>query len=92
MGLLKSFDVDAIKLDRIFFEDIEQKKAQDILHCLIELAHRLHMQVVAEGVETEEQLAFLRTTTCDMVQGYYYARPLSAAAYTAWLKQFHTVK
>ena len=92
LGLLKSFDVDAIKLDRIFFEDIEQKKAQDILHCLIELAHRLHMQVVAEGVETEEQLAFLRTTTCDMVQGYYYARPLSAAAYTAWLKQFHTVK
>ena len=92
LGLLKSFDVDAIKLDRIFFEDIAQKKAQDILCCLIELAHRLHIQVVAEGIETEEQLDFLRTTTCDMVQGYYYARPLPAAEYTAWLEQFHSVE
>ena len=92
LGLLKSFDVDAINLDRIFFEDIAQKKAQDILCCLIELAHRLHIQVVAEGIETEEQLDFLRTTTCDMVQGYYYARPLPAAEYTAWLEQFHSVE
>lgn len=92
LGLLKSFDVDAIKLDRVFFEDIEQKKTQDILHCLIELAHRLHIQVVAEGIETKEQLAFLRTTTCDMVQGYYYARPLPAAAFTTWLQQFHTCR
>ena len=92
LGLLKSFDVDAIKLDRIFFEDIAQKKAEDILCCLIELAHRLHIQVVAEGIETEEQLDFLRTTTCDMVQGYYYARPLPAAEYTAWLEQFHSVE
>ena len=92
LGLLKSFDVDAIKLDRIFFEDIAQKTAQDILCCLIELAHRLHIQVVAEGIETEEQLDFLRTTTCDMVQGYYYARPLPAAEYTAWLEQFHSVE
>ena len=89
---MKSFNVDAIKLDRIFFEDIAQKKAQDILCCLIELAHRLHIQVVAEGIETEEQLDFLRTTTCDMVQGYYYARPLPAAEYTAWLEQFHSVE
>ena len=92
LGLLKSFDVDAIKLDRVFFEDIEQKKTQDILHCLFELAHRLHIQVVAEGIETKEQLAFLRTTTCDMVQGYYYARPLPAAAFTTWLQQFHTCR
>ena len=67
-------------------------KRKDILCCLIELAHRLHIQVVAEGIETEEQLDFLRTTTCDMVQGYYYARPLPAAEYTAWLEQFHSVE
>lgn len=76
----------------VSFRGHRTKKTQDILHCLIELAHRLHIQVVAEGIETKEQLAFLRTTTCDMVQGYYYARPLPAAAFTTWLQQFHTCR
>ena len=89
LGLLKSFAVDAIKLDRIFFEDIHNSKAKDILHCLIDLAQRLHIRMIAEGIETKEQLEFLNSTTCDMAQGYYFSKPLPPAQFEAWLIQFN---
>lgn len=89
LGLLKSFDVDAIKLDRIFFENIAQEKAQSILYCLIELAHRLKVCIVAEGVETNEQLEFLQRADCDLVQGYYFSCPLPIERFEEWLLQFH---
>ena len=86
---MKSFAVDAIKLDRIFFEDIHNSKAKDILHCLIDLAQRLHIRMIAEGIETKEQLEFLNSTTCDMAQGYYFSKPLPPAQFEAWLIQFN---
>lgn len=89
LGLLKSFDVDVIKLDRIFFENIAQEKAQNILYCLIELAHRLKVCIVAEGVETNEQLEFLQRADCDLVQGYYFSCPLPIERFEEWLLQFH---
>ena len=60
MGLLKEFDVDAIKLDRRFFLGLSQPKAKDVVACLIALASRLGVSTVAEGIESEEQLAYLR--------------------------------
>ncbi|MCW5698965.1 MAG: EAL domain-containing protein [Rhodospirillales bacterium] len=51
------------------------------------LAHNLRLRAVAEGVETEQQLEFLRRNGCDEAQGYYFSRPLPVAQFEAWLRQ-----
>ena len=74
---IRDYDFDIIKLDMGFIQKIgSNKKNDNIVISLIELAHRLEMKVVAEGVETEEQAEFLRTNGCDYIQGYYFSKPL----------------
>lgn len=85
LGLLKEFDVDTIKLDRRFFMDMSKPKARDVVECLIELSRRLKVQTVAEGIENGEQIEFLKRIQCDMVQGYYYSRPLPAEEFEKWV-------
>ena len=70
LGLLKEFEVDALKLDRIFFLDIENKKAKDVIGCLIDLAKKLHVAIVAEGIEDIQQADYLKQLHCDFIQGY----------------------
>ena len=88
LGLLKEFDVDTIKLDRQFFQDMSSQRAQDVIGCLLALAEKLQAKTVAEGIETQEQLVLLRQMGCDMVQGYVYARPLPAAAFEVWVDRW----
>ena len=85
LGLLKEFDVDTIKLDRRFFMDMSKPKARDVVECLIDLSRRLKVQTVAEGIETGEQIEFLKRIQCDMVQGYYYSRPLPVEEFEKWV-------
>ena len=76
---LKRFPVDVVKIDQTFVADLQHNEASDaIVLAIVELAHRLGMTVVAEGVETPEQLAKLSSFGCDYCQGNYFARPMSA--------------
>jgi diguanylate cyclase (GGDEF)-like protein/PAS domain S-box-containing protein len=76
---LKQFPIDYLKIDKSFVDDIpRQTDAVAIAQAIISLAHSLGLKVVAEGVETAEQLAFLRAKGCDQVQGYYFSRPQPA--------------
>lgn len=69
--------IDVVKLDKGFIWAIgSSKKKEYIIKAVIDLAHNLGMEVVAEGVETAEQLQFLKDSGCDIVQGYYYSKPL----------------
>ena len=79
LSYLKRFPVDIIKIDRSFVRDVPND-ADDasIVTGIIALAHSLRLEVVAEGVETEEQLRFLRERSCDMLQGYYLSQPVPA--------------
>lgn len=72
---LKKFKVDTVKIDRGFIKDAFDSN-DPIIKSIIYLSHGLNMNVVAEGVETEEQLAFLRQLECDQIQGYLFSKPV----------------
>lgn len=80
LGYLQDFPVSTLKIDKKFIAGItHNKKDAAIVTMIIELAHMLDIKVVAEGVETEEQLTFLRKHHCDIGQGYLFSKPLTAA-------------
>ena len=88
LSYLKRFPVDSLKIDKSFvFELPDDADAAAIIKAIISLGHILGLRVIAEGVETAEQLDFLRDNGCDQMQGYYLSRPLSAEAFTARLVQ-----
>jgi diguanylate cyclase (GGDEF)-like protein len=78
LNMLKDVEVDVLKLDKAFFENENQERGNQVISKFIELSKSLHMKVVSEGVETQEQVDFLTEVGCDMVQGYYFARPMPA--------------
>lgn len=88
LGLLKEFDVDTLKLDRSFFLDISSIRARDIIRSVVELASRLNVETVAEGIEQTEQMDFLYSINCDTVQGYFFSRPLPIHEFEDWLSQY----
>jgi diguanylate cyclase (GGDEF)-like protein/PAS domain S-box-containing protein len=75
-GILKRFPIDKLKVDRTFVRDIAKDEADaSVVAGIIAMAHSLGIRVVAEGVETREQLEFIRSNHCDEYQGYFYSRP-----------------
>jgi diguanylate cyclase (GGDEF)-like protein/PAS domain S-box-containing protein len=79
ISYLKSFPVDVLKIDRSFIADMDHGTDDaTMVEAIIALGHSLHMDVVAEGVETEEQLTFISAQGCDLAQGYFFSPPLSA--------------
>jgi EAL domain-containing protein (putative c-di-GMP-specific phosphodiesterase class I) len=80
LSYLKRLPIDTLKIDQSFIRDVTtDPDAAALVMAIITLAHNLRLQVVAEGVETEEQLRFLRLLRCDEAQGYFLGKPLSAA-------------
>ena len=83
---IRDFDFDILKLDMGFVQKIGlNRKNNNIIISLIELAHRLDLKVIAEGVETKEQADFLRNYGCDYFQGYYFAKPMPQEEFEALL-------
>ena len=79
LNYLKTLPIDILKIDRTFVKDVtESKDDRAIASSIITLGHNLDMRIVAEGVETPEQRDFLSEQGCDMVQGYYFGKPLPA--------------
>jgi len=87
LSSLKRFPVDRLKVDRSFVEHIAiDTDDAAIVRTIIALGRNLGLKVVAEGVETAEQLQFLRAHACDEVQGYYFSRPIAAQAFENLLR------
>lgn len=88
LGYLGRFPIDQLKIDRSFITDITtDPKSATIATSIIGLAHRMRLRVVAEGVETQAQLGYLRQYGCDELQGYYFSKPLTPEAFAELLLQ-----
>ena len=86
LNYLKRLPLDTLKIDRSFIRDVNNEKESDaICAAIISMAHDLGLTVVAEGVESHAQLAFLRAKQCDQVQGFLLSRPMEAKRLTELL-------
>jgi len=86
LSYLKKFKVYKLKIDQSFIRDIStDPEDKAIVNAIISMAHSLGLQVIAEGVETMEQLDYLREEGCDEIQGYYFSKPLSAESFNTFI-------
>ncbi len=83
---LRQFPIRTLKIDRSFITDMtESSEDIAIIRAVIALAHSLDLLVVAEGVETEQQMSILKSENCDEVQGYYFSKPLPINELIKWI-------
>ncbi len=92
LGYLGNFPIDTLKIDRSFVKEIvTDPKSAVISTSVIALAHRMRLKVIAEGVETEAQLGYLRQNGCDEMQGFFFSKPLPPEAFAELLRQGKTL-
>ncbi|MCM3874169.1 MAG: EAL domain-containing protein [Pyrinomonadaceae bacterium] len=91
LNYLKRFPIDTLKVDQSFVRDITDPDNEAIVSAIITLAHALKLNVIAEGVETQEQLETLRALKCDEVQGFLFSRPLAVTEFTDLLAERLTI-
>ena len=88
LNMISTLPIDALKLDMEFIRNaFRERKDTRLLEVVIQLAESLEVPTIAEGVETAEQMLTLKTMGCDIVQGYYFSRPLSAAEFETFMKE-----
>ena len=88
INYLRRFPIDKLKIDRSFVRDLDCEVDASIVQAIISLAHSLRLKVVAEGVETPEQLQFLRSLGCDQYQGFHFSPPLPADQFAELLRDW----
>lgn len=89
LAYLKKFPVDTLKIDKAFITDVSSDNDDvAIVEAVIGLGKHFNMKVVAEGIEDEAQLDFLKASGCDVAQGYFVSKPLNSEQYTEWLKRW----
>jgi len=87
LSYLRKFPIDALKIDQSFVREITTEPDEaTIVTAIISMGRSLKLRVVAEGVETAEELAFLRANRCDEAQGYYFSRPIPPGQFAALLE------
>ncbi len=88
LGYLKMFPIDKLKIDQSFIRNLESEPVNvDIVKAIAALGKSMSLELVAEGVETDDELALVKSSGCDSVQGYRYSKPLPANQLEAWMKE-----
>jgi EAL domain-containing protein (putative c-di-GMP-specific phosphodiesterase class I) len=87
LSYLKRFPIDTLKIDQSFVADLSSSDGAAIIDAIIALSRTLNLRVVAEGIETVEQMRYMVDKQCDLLQGFYFARPMYPEDVPALLKQ-----
>ena len=92
LSYLKEFPIDKLKIDQSFISNITNKDSSDanIANLVIDLGHKLGLEVIAEGVETQEQITLLKKYTCDQIQGFVLSKPLEISKFEALLEKSYS--
>jgi EAL domain-containing protein (putative c-di-GMP-specific phosphodiesterase class I) len=89
LGYLSTLPLGALKIDRSLVKGInEDSKHKEVIKAIVTLTNRLNISVVAEGVETIEQVEYLRTAGCILGQGFYFSEPMAAERTQSWLEGY----
>ncbi len=93
LGMLKNFTVDCLKLDKSFFDENKDDSRGDVVvRGIIKIAQTLGMKIVAEGIETADQIEFLKSVQCEIVQGYFFAKPMPLSEFEqSYMGEFENV-
>ena len=86
LAALRSFPVSRLKIDKSFIDDLDGDRNGHVANAVISLGHSLNLRVIAEGVETDDQIQFLRERGCDEIQGFLYCKPLPASELAEFLR------
>lgn len=87
LSMLQNMPIDIIKIDKIFIDKADLSNHDNIINYIMFLANRLGVKTIIEGVETQEQTKFIREIKCDMIQGYYYSKPISKEDFENYFNQ-----
>ncbi|WP_284646639.1 bifunctional diguanylate cyclase/phosphodiesterase [Paenibacillus silviterrae] len=87
IGLLDRLPIDALKLDRLFTNDLDTPSKRAIVHAIILMAENLQLDVIAEGVENQEHIEFLTQLGCYVMQGYFYGKPMNNEVIEKWMEE-----
>jgi diguanylate cyclase (GGDEF)-like protein/PAS domain S-box-containing protein len=91
LGYLRRYSFDVLKIDRSFIHGVtEEADAAALIRAIVAMAQSLGLEVIAEGVETVEQADFVRVRGCNFAQGYFYSKPVPAAQFETWLRDYKT--
>lgn len=91
LNVLKELPVDVLKMDRLFFtrdESYDRKRDNSVIASVVAMARGLGMKIIAEGIESVEQIDFLRKIGCDVIQGYVYSKPLPVEDFIEYVKNY----
>ena len=77
LNMLQNMPIDIIKIDKVFIDKADLSSHNNIINYIMLIAKHLGVKTIAEGVETKEQMEFIRDIKCDIIQGYYYSKPIA---------------
>lgn len=87
LGSIDLIPFQTLKIDKLYMQQSDSPSKRAIIHTIIMLAKQLNLDVIAEGVETEQQIAFLQSAGCSRIQGFYISKPMARADLELWLRQ-----
>lgn len=86
LSMLQNMPIDVIKIDKVFVDKADLSSNENIINYIMYLAKRLEVKTIVEGVETKEQVDYIRKLNCDVIQGYYYSKPISKEEFEEYVK------
>ena len=87
LSMLQTMPIDVIKIDKAFVDKADLKTDNNMINYIMFMAKRLKVRTIVEGVETKEQMEYVRDIGCDIIQGYYYSKPITKEEFEKYFEE-----